>query len=233
MTARGLICAAITGGNLALMEQALVPILEAVDVVEVRLDSMLEPQVEECCARMTKPLLFTNRPTWEGGAFSGSEEDRLHPLLQAVRLQAAYVDYELQADIGYRQRLLHQMQQSTTRWIVSNHDFSATPAWEDLQEILARMRASGAHIGKIVTMAHEPADVLRVLALQREAITLHFPLIAFCMGEAGKISRLATLYLGGYMSYVAVNESEATAPGQFSARHLQELCTLFEERNAG
>jgi 3-dehydroquinate dehydratase type I len=89
------------------------------------------------------------------------------------------------------------------------------------------MIASGAHVGKIVTTAQTANDVLRVLALQQEARAAGFPLTAFCMGEAGRISRLATLYLGGYMSYACLNEAQATAPGQLSVHRLRQLIQVF------
>jgi 3-dehydroquinate dehydratase type I len=89
------------------------------------------------------------------------------------------------------------------------------------------MMASGAHIGKIVTMAHGANDVLRALNLQEQARAAGFCLSCFCMGEAGRISRLATLYLGGYMTYACLNEEQATAPGQISVRRLREMVSLL------
>ena len=92
------------------------------------------------------------------------------------------------------------------------------------------MRASGADLGKIVTTATNADEALRVLAVQGEAKTLHFPLSAFAMGEPGRITRLASLYLGGAMTYASLDEHQATAPGQLSVRHLRALITLFEQR---
>jgi 3-dehydroquinate dehydratase-1/3-dehydroquinate dehydratase/shikimate dehydrogenase len=85
----------------------------------------------------------------------------------------------------------------------------------------------GAHIAKIVTMAHDFHDVLRVLSLQEEAARMDIPLIAFCMGQPGVISRVATVELGGYMTYCAVSESEATAPGQLSVAVLRQIDGLM------
>jgi 3-dehydroquinate dehydratase type I len=95
------------------------------------------------------------------------------------------------------------------------------------------MMASGAHIGKIVSTAHSPADVLRILQLQEQAGEAGFPLCCFCMGDPGRISRFATMYLGGYMTYGAVSEQQATAPGQLSVERLHALCRLFEEGVVG
>jgi 3-dehydroquinate dehydratase-1/3-dehydroquinate dehydratase/shikimate dehydrogenase len=115
------------------------------------------------------------------------------------------------------------MEESPTKLILSWHDFKETPSAAELTNLLQQMAGSGAHIGKIVTTAHNANDVLRVLALQEEARAAGFSLIAFCMGEAGRISRLATLYLGGYMSYACLNEEHSAAPGQISIRSLREM----------
>lgn len=198
----------------------------AASVIEIRLDALPTPDPEPFLMAIEGPLLFTNRTVREGGAFTGSEADRLAPLLKAARANAAYIDFELETAESWQQQLLATLHDSVSRWIVSWHDFNATPPTEYLEEILARQLASGAHIGKIVTMATDFTDVLRVLNLQVTAARLQFPLIAFCMGRVGMISRLATLRLGGYMTYAAPDGGRATAPGQLPVsviRDLQEI----------
>lgn len=225
--ARGRVCVSVSGSDAEQVAHKVGPVAQFVNVVEVRLDAMAQPEVEKCCSLLRLPLLFTNRPTWEGGAFSGSEEERLIPLVKAVQLQAAYVDLELRADEKIREQLRAEIQQSSTRLILSWHDFNGTVKSDELIRILQQMQSAGADIGKIVTTARDETDVVRVLALQERALAMQFPLICFCMGGSGRISRFATIYLGGYMSYVAVDEAEATAPGQFSAVHFHKLDTLF------
>jgi len=225
---RGKICVSLAGKDAASVHAEVSPVLDSVDVVEIRLDAMEVPEVAKCCALFRSPLLFTNRPIWEGGSFSGFEDDRMGPLFTAVELQAAYVDFELRADPLLRRQLLQTMESGPTRMILSWHDFAATPKQEDLVEILQQMMDSGAHIGKMVTTAHGSADVLRLLHVQERALAADFSLSCFCMGGPGRISRLATLYMGGYMTYGAVSEDQATAPGQLSIDRLHALCRMFE-----
>jgi 3-dehydroquinate dehydratase-1/3-dehydroquinate dehydratase/shikimate dehydrogenase len=47
------------------------------------------------------------------------------------------------------------------------------------------------------------------------------------MGRPGVISRLATLELGGYMTYCAASDNEATAPGQLSVVTLRQINSLM------
>ena len=198
------------------------------DVLEIRLDCLEVVDVMTFVREFDKPLLFTNRPDWEGGQFAGEEEERLAPLLQAISENAAYVDLELQAPTDSQQAVRSALQDSTTKLILSWHNFTETPSREELLGRMAIMQDNGADIGKIITTAHTHEDVLRVLQLQEVAARLDFPLIAFCMGKPGVVSRIATCALGGYMSYCAVNEKEATAPGQLSVTALREIFALME-----
>jgi 3-dehydroquinate dehydratase-1 len=194
------------------------------DVVEIRLDSLSHPEIEPFVKSIAKPLLFTNRPEWEGGSFTGSELERIGMLLKAVRHDCALVDLELRTAPELRGEMLDALlKHPHPRLIISWHDFSGTPSSEELAEILLQQIESGAHIGKIVTTANDPMDVLRVLNLQVFALENNFPLIAFCMGAVGKISRLATIKLGGYMTYAAPDRGKETAPGQIPVSVIRDM----------
>lgn len=195
-------------------------VLKLADVIEIRLDSLQEPAVSPFTESISSPLLFTNRPVWEGGSYSGEEDDRIQLLLDAVENKVSYIDIELEAAKKQQQKIIDASRKTDTKVIVSWHNFQETPDYSQLGDILNRQRESGAHIGKIVTMAHDYSDVLRVLHLQILAHNMNFPLIAFCMGKAGMISRLATLELGGYMTYASPDLGEATAPGQIPVKNL-------------
>lgn len=200
------------------------------DVLEIRLDYLTVPAVSPFINTLATPLLFTNRPVWEGGEFDGKEEARLGALLEAVAENSAYVDLELLAPEDSHQKMRSALRESRTKLILSWHNFQDTPGREELVGRVAMMQDKGADIGKIITTAHTHQDVLRVLQLQETAEELGFPLIAFCMGRPGVISRVATCDLGGYMTYCAVSASGATAPGQLSVQALHEMYSLMGSR---
>ncbi len=200
------------------------------DVLEIRLDYLALPAVSSFVNTLTIPLLFTNRPVWEGGEFSGDEEERLGPLLEAVAQNCGYVDLELLSPDDSHQKMRTALQQSRTKLILSWHNFQDTPTREELVGRMAMMQDKGADIGKIITTAHSHQDVLKVLQLQEVAEQLGFPLIAFCMGRPGVVSRVATCDLGGYMTYCAVSGKDATAPGQLSVMALREIFSLMGGR---
>lgn len=198
------------------------------DLFEIRLDAFTrQPDMAMLRRATDKPLLFTCRPQWEGGMFVGDEDERLAILQRAVASGADCLDLELKAGDSMRQALLADCAASSCPLLLSWHDFKGTPSRQALMTIFQEMYRSGANVGKIVTTARSFPDVLRVLSLQQEAAEMEFPLVAFCMGEAGRISRLATLELGGFLTYAAPDDGEGTAPGQLRATTMKRLLELL------
>jgi len=197
------------------------------DVLEIRLDCLRERVITPFIEATDTPLLFTTRADWEGGAFQGEESERIALLAQAAEAGAAYVDCELRAPVSSLKRLKEHIAGSKTKLILSWHDFEITPPKKELQKTLESMQKQGAHVGKIVTTAHDFHDVLRVLNLQEAAYECGLPLIAFCMGKPGMISRLATLELGGYMTYCSPRDNSGTASGQISSSDMRSMLATF------
>lgn len=225
----GLVCVSVAQPSVELALAAAGRLTGLAEVIEIRLDALTAPAIAPFMAKLATPLLFTNRPQWEGGLYQGDEAKRVALLLEAAAAGCAYVDLELKADRGLRRELLAAA--TTSRVILSWHNFDHTPEDAVLADILAQQQQSGAHIGKLVTMAHSWQDVLRVLHLQLAAAAQNFPLIAFSMGAPGVISRLATLELGGYMTYAAPDEGGATAPGQLPIATLNRLRAVLRHGN--
>lgn len=197
------------------------------DVVEIRIDYIEKPDVGKIIESIDCPLLFTNRADWEGGLFSGNEEERLELLTSSIEQGASYVDLELKSPKSSLNRLQTTISGKSTKLIVSSHDFEKTPPGDDLLDILTAMKDCGADIGKIITTANDQQDALRVLKLQEEAWKIDLPLIAFCMGAQGIITRIATCDLGGYMTYCSMGSAAGTAPGQINVQDIRKIFTLF------
>ena len=196
------------------------------DLIEIRLDTLKAPEcldIKGLLRARSCPLIFTNRSRDEGGHFSGSEEERIGLLEKAVLEGADYIDLELRTDLALRGVVLEKIQKANTKLIISYHDFTSTPSREGLIEIFDSERRAGADIGKIVTMAEGPRDVLRVLSLYPRALDEGFSLIAFCMGTLGKMSRLACLALGAYLTYASPSSGHEAAPGQIPLDDLRAI----------
>jgi 3-dehydroquinate dehydratase-1 len=230
---QGLVCVSIAADTAAADPQAEVLAAArmaepAADVIEIRLDSIPQPEITPFVKEISRPLLFTNRAQREGGLYQGDEGARTGLLLDAISAGAAYVDIEMMTAFDLRQEVIDRAAEQQTQVIVSWHNFDETPAAEKLEEIFNEQYASGAGIGKIVTMAKTFEDVLGVLGLQLLAAEKDFPLIAFCMGRAGMISRVATLELGGYMTYAAPDSGQPTAPGQLQVSTLRAIMQTLD-----
>lgn len=211
----GLICVSIAEQDQALALHLATQAAKLADVLEIRLDALDVPDFTPFLSQLHgATLLFTCRPQWEGGRFQGDESTRVEILTAAAAAGAAYVDVELRTAEELRTSLIKVAQQHGTKVIVSWHDFKTTASSQALASILQEQYRSGADWGKIVTTARDFRDVLRVLSLQEEAAEIGFPLCAFCMGETGTISRIATLDLGGAMTYAAPDGGRSAAPGQ-------------------
>ncbi len=73
------------------------------------------------------------------------------------------LDVELAADAGFRREVWER--RGKTRLILSWHDFAGTPDAARLEAVLDEMLAAEADVVKLVALAREPADNLRMLSL--------------------------------------------------------------------
>ena len=137
-------------------------------------------------------------------------------LLKAIDAGAAFADLEIEAPPQTGKRIRHACNENGTVLIRSWHDFDGTPAQDVLEAIEARCRRFGGEIVKLVTTVHSEEDAERVLSFAGADT------VAFCMGEAGRESRLECLRKGSPFSYAALTAEEATAPGQWTLAEMTE-----------
>ena len=194
--------------------QEILDILETVEMAEIRLDrcALEEEEIERLFQDSDVPLIATCRL---------SEESQAPQLLElAIRSGAKYADLEMEAPAAIGRRIREACREYGTVLIRSFHDFSGTPSLEVLQSLVERARSFGGEVVKIVTTAHSEADNATVQALYKDAAP--GTLVAFCMEEAGRPSRLDALRFGAPFTYACLNEDEATAPGQWSAEAMRK-----------
>lgn len=219
------IAAATTDAALLLMERA----APLADLVELRIDRIPDADLERLIAARRTPVIVTNRSRQEGGGFTGSEEERVGRLGEAVRLGADYVDIESATDPALKSGLREAIAGTSTKLIVSWHDFSGTPPSQFLRAKLEACMADGPAIAKIVTRADDDSDCLRVLGLIPYALRKGQAIAAFCMGRRGIISRIAAPRLGSAIAYASLEPDEASAPGQLTIHQMREIDRLMEE----
>ena len=233
-----MICTTIQNRN---YEQVL-EILERCEMAEVRLDRCeLSTREIENIVSSDVPLVATCRikevAETDPSLADCPEQSRLiramqiaeKRLLKAIEAGARYVDVELEAQKQMSKRIRQAAHENGTVFIRSYHDFEGTDSLEALKAVVEKCVYHGADMVKIVTTAHSQEDVDKVLKLydwcreeqesgnERIGALADGGLIAFCMGEASKASRLDSLRKGSPYTYAAVSEEEAAAPGQWAS----------------
>ena len=175
------------------------------DLVELRLDSVSDPDVAAALAGRRSPVIVTCRPAWEGGAFQDAETERRRILTCAVQQGAEYVDVEFKA--SFARELIGLAGGKGV--VVSTHDFEGVPG--DLIERVRAMRAAGAEIVKVAVMARSLSDNLHLLQLPRAANT-----VLIGMGPAGAASRILAAHFHSTWTYAG----DGHAPGMIDASRM-------------
>jgi 3-dehydroquinate dehydratase-1 len=194
---------------------------------EIRLDYLEKPDLRRLFRTLPGPVIATNRPQTEGGRWAGSETDRRALLEEALSFGVQALDVEFATDAAWRQELFARREK--TRLILSWHDFSGTPDDAELGRTFDAMLSQEADILKLVTQAITPQDNLRLLALIPRARAAGKEIIAFCMGPLGKWSRVATVFLGGFLTFAPFNPQQASAPGQITVAEFRRLWRMLRK----
>ena len=194
--------------------QEILRILETVEMAEIRLDrcALEDEEIEQLFSDSDVPLIATCRL---------DEEPQAPQLLElAIRSGAKYVDLEMEAPAAVGRRIREACREWGTMLIRSYHNFENTPSLPVLQSLLDRACQFGSDIVKIATTATSEADNAVIAHLYREADS--GTLVAFCMGEKGRASRLEALRQGAPFTYACLSEEEATAPGQWTVESMRK-----------
>jgi 3-dehydroquinate dehydratase type I len=195
------------------------------DLIELRVDYMRNPELQQLLKGRRKPFIVTNRRREEGGRFQGDEGARVRILEEAVDLDVDYVDIEMESERTLiRDLIIHKRaRKSGTKIILSFHDFRGTPPQRDLQGRCDEMVRAKADVVKIVTFAQSREDNLNVLSLIPYAKERGQKITAFCMGEEGKMSRVMAPLLGAAWTYASLSTDRVSAPGQITVREMRRI----------
>ena len=217
------VCGSVMGPDVETMHAgAARAIDQSADLIELRIDGLRDPTSWEKLLPLKVPVILTNRPEREGGGFKGDENERTEVLLQGIARGVSCIDIELSTPGPLRERVVSQAKKSDIAVLMSYHDFSLTPSIEVLTEMTKHLAGAGCDLAKIVTFAKKTSDALRVLDfLAQVQDEVAVPVIAFAMGDAGKITRIAAFLFGSPIVYAAVGK--ATAPGQFDVTTMKRL----------
>ncbi len=228
------VCGSVTGRTIRKMKLGIRQAIKGgADLVELRMDGLRDWSGWKQLLSEDIPVVLTNRPRREGGGFGGEEDARLEILREGVEEGVACIDLEFSTPRGLRDPLVADAKALGVTVLISHHNFSTTPHPDLLVKTAERILGSGCDIAKLVSFARNSNHALHMLDfLVRSQKAIPVPLIAFAMGDAGKITRFIAPIFGSPWIYAGVGKK--TAPGQFdlaTAREWVRELEAMEVRN--
>ena len=214
-------CASVAEKTPKRLKQTLTKALKKSDYAEIRFDFLNPNTVPDALQLIRKDLrkcVCTLRPVSEGGKFAGSEKNRISIMKLIAEYNPFLLDIELNT-LTKNKNLRRYLKNTGTGILVSWHNFKQTPGISVLKKKLVQMKKFSNNI-KIVTMAKSVNDATRILSLYKNNNT---KLIAFSMGNYGRVSRILCLFLGSPYTYVSLGKP--IAPGQFSVDEVKSIFT--------
>ena len=185
-------------------------------------------------------IIATCRQKKYGGFFEDSTEKQQEILQYANDCGCHYID------IDYPIYNMIKISNLTAKTIISYHEFESQNNTNinnininNLNKIYKDMSESSADIIKLAIHCNNNQDVKALYSLLNTDINQHSnnnkKIILIGMGEAGKITRIITPILGGYLTFAMLKEQEQNlnlkqfnAPGQIN---ISELKLLYKNIN--
>ncbi len=205
------------------------------DIVELRLDCLPDNEPEAslptlaACLKSTgpngvgAPTILTLRSAEQGGHTSAKLDARRRFWKSLGNIPSScLIDLELDLVLDLAAEEAHAKSWiDWSRVICSHHDFAGVPV--DLERIYERMAATPAHILKIAVLPDDATDCLPIFRLLERAQREEREMIAIAMGQAGIMTRILGPSRGSFLTYGSLDDENATAPGQLTARALRDV----------
>jgi 3-dehydroquinate dehydratase-1 len=203
---------------------------KGVDIIECRFDYLNSfenlDRYLDILSRYKDKCIYTIRPRNEGGQFSNDPKKRAEIITKLIQRNPLFVDVEYKL-ISSNDFVADLVENENTPILISWHDFSHTPRFDDLIEQVKKMRIYSPYI-KIVTTATAIEDSIKILEMYQK-IDTHINLVAFAMGEMGVLSRVLCTVIGNApFTYASVGA--ALAPGQLSIDQMKSIYDLFKSK---
>ena len=210
------VCVPVCEKDLSALGSACELASEWADIVELRLDCLNKnpSNISELLSNLSRPVILTFRPSEEGGYRSLTRDERL-AFWKTEAPGADDVWWDLESDLA------NELSPDWSRKIVSHHDFSGVPT--NLDQIYERLADTPARVLKIAVQANEIVDCIPIFKLIDRARSEGREIIAIAMGDAGIPLRIIGPSRGAFLTYGALDDDSATAPGQVNAHKLRSL----------
>lgn len=146
--------------------------------------------------------------------------DYLSIFKSAISCNPKYVDVDFSLlNRKEVKNILRILKNSNIEKIFSFHDYEKTPDIEFLESKTQQMFKEGADVVKFACTANSMNDNLKILSLYSK----YQRIIAFNMGQSGKISRILSLYFGEKISYAVSEKEYSVAQGQLTFSEIESI----------
>lgn len=194
-------------------------ILEKFNLIELRLDLMnLNMHQFLELMKYSNKLIITFR-------FNSSNYiDALKYYEIALQHNVKYIDLEI-INFKYLTNILQLLPESTTKLIMSYHDFAKTPTDEHINSLYNQMKSCNADIYKFCFYAEKTDDVNRTLSLYKSIPRRQ--LIAFNLGNLGHLTRIFALKAGAPFVYAYFDGDSKTEKSQLSLSQINTYLDIL------
>lgn len=174
------------------------------------------------------PVIFTVRPTTEGGYFPGSEDARIAILEKGIASGVSRVDLELSIDEKQRSALLKQASEGMVSVISSIHNTTTTPSAEELVKMVEEHAQEG-QLFKFCGTVNDHQDALQIVEASHELRNSKHAFSLMALGNGGDWTRLHAPVLGQDLVYATLrSEYKLSNKGLVNVRDLKNAWTLLE-----
>ena len=205
------------------------------DMVEIRLDH--QDRIEWCRPHQDSletlglRSLLTLRSEREGGLFTGGDDATSKALMQILDSGPDLIDVELGMPPHLRDPLVEKARSSGVEVIVSHHDHSSTPSFDDMRTIVDRCAEAGADIVKTAFMTLSAEDSRAILELACTAHDEGLRCSIMGIGPFGHITRILAPHAGSEIVYCSMDEPSAV--DQLDIRTLKGFWSLLRRDRYG
>jgi len=218
----GKICVPVCGETAGDVVARMDLIREVADITEIRFDSVLPSEIEPLLEKVSgrdEQFLFTFRPIEQGGSREIPRSERIRFWRNiAARFGncdrvLVDIEYDLNEPLGFDEEQV----------IVSRHEFHGfSGELSDVHEAFLLFPSGCIKCAVMIDDASDAVDVWRMLSEFGRSV------IPIAMGEAGKWTRILGLAYFAPLTYASLDASDATAPGQISAKDLLDVFRVKE-----
>lgn len=218
------ICSVVIGKTLEEFLNNLDMVQQVSNFVELRVDYINDfsiNQINIIKQHVYKENIFTCRSINDGGKFEGSKEELKNIVHEANELWFNHIDIEMSMlkSINFLNK--------NSKIIGSYHNFNNTPSYDELLNIYENIkRYDFVDIVKIATNVVNDSDNIELVKL---LINKRGDIIVLGMGERGKITRIVSPLLGGYLTFASINNN-ISASGQIS---LSDFIKIYGDKYDG